>query len=218
MNRFNKDYVEEFRNDANYERTLEFWSDFTKTLADEFYNTSIDVGGLDVKISQISNKPNHILIDNAIINAVSDIKRIRDYHQIGKAENLKFAAYVGFWLAKAKPYALKIDDYNVSPLTEKGVLQKGVKNLCFSINEVFITEFVLTVIFANQIPQAVVSISDICLDACNSHNYSLTSKDDVKDLLHYHLCYRLRCAQELELFLKGLLACPIICARAQRRD
>ena len=71
-------------------------------------------------------------------------------------------------------------------------------DLCKSLNELFITNFMLSLIQRQP-------TGDLCADHHRVFGYA-----DLQDSLHYFLKYRQYTAQELELFLKGLDTCPLV--------
>jgi hypothetical protein len=234
MDKRNGNYKREFK-DSEYEKHLRFWMGTVRTMADSFFEASFDIGDSKIVPARISYPPNLLLIDRAIINAFSDLARIKDYHYIGYPDpknrnighvaTIKFVAYIGYWLAKAKPFSLCVREYSALPNPTDGKLRtKAEFNFCFSINEVFIAEFILATVFKKQVSKDRLAASESCLcmrkegdcDFVSSSTTSGAMSDTILDSLLYYLSYRLRGAQELELFLKGLLACPVECSRMCR--
>ena len=207
MKRHNGDYREEF-NDPAYEEQLGFWLTILEKTSQKFYYASHNVGDARILTSHISHLPNNLLLHQAVINALSDIKRIKEYHSVGNVELIKFAAYIGYWLARAKPFALKLENY-AAPIQKNGVMQCGVFNFCISLNEAFVADFIFAAVFCKDVEADVLSANNTCLHMRREHGVKFLPSETILSSLHYYLCYRLRGAQELELFLKGLLACPI---------
>jgi len=166
-------------------------SNSLKSQAEEFYYQKI--GGYAV--SAITNLPNEILIDDVVLNTMSDLDRIKAYHPVEMPTPYKYAAYIGFWWQRSKPFSCKLYDYTKFP--ERKALDPFFMDLCMSMNELFITEVMLSFIQKR-------STSDPCKDQTN-----MFCSTDLQDSLHYFLQYRHYTAQELELFLKGLNTCPL---------
>jgi len=147
-------------------------------------------------ISDIAYPPNEIIIDDVVLNTVSDLCRVMDYHPVEKPTRYKFAAYTGFWLQRGKPFSCKLHDY--TPFREDELLDPLLINLCKSINELFIVDVMLSQV-------RIQPTGGRCTDWSKTFRY-----EDIKDSLHYFLKYRHYTAQELELFLKGLATCPLV--------
>ena len=215
MRRFYETYRDDFKDpkDPEYEGRLRLWLTVVRTAANRFFATSLDVGeAMPIAPSQIFCPPSYLLTDRAVINAFSDIRRIRNYHNIGEIEIIEFAAYIGYWLAKAKPFSLRLDKYDAPPIKKDGGLHKAIFNLCFSLNEVFVAEFMLSIALSkNDVSKEVLAANTLCLREREGCKFESIASKTILDSLHYYLSYQLRGAQELELFLKGLLACPIDC-------
>jgi hypothetical protein len=209
-------YTEDF-DDPEYEECLRTWQNVVRSMADRFSTSLHNIAGIKIRLSNVSFPPNNLLIHQAVINAFSDIRRIKEFHDIGKVDTLKFTAYIGYWLAKAKPFGLRIDEY-VSPIKENGIFQAGVFNLCVSINEMFIADFIFATTFFKDASQNVMDANRVCSQSRKVGNFRSLCHKTIRESLHYYLCYRLRSAQELELFLKGLLACPVDCTATFRKQ
>jgi hypothetical protein len=163
-----------------------------KSQADDFYYQTI--GGY--AISAIVNLPNEILIDDVVLNAMSDLDRVMAYHPVDTPTLYKYAAYIGFWWQRSKPISCKLHEYTTIPA--KKLQDPLFIDLCLSVNELFITEVMLSFI---QKPLT----GSPCIEQGNTFSYA-----DMQDSLQYFLRYRHYTAQELELFLKGLNTCPLV--------
>ena len=229
MMKINGTYEEEFKDEGHGE-LLAGWMTLVRKTADVFYESPVRAGEAeaDVLPSRVSYPPSRLLIHWAVASAVSDLKRVKDYHKIGKIEPVKVAAYVGYWLARAKPFHPKIDEYAEfyrdskryprypAPISKLEVLQNGTFNFCLSVNEAFVKDFILGIVFYKGISDGMAKINGICSEARGKHQFGIIVPETIHESLLYYLRYRLRTAQELELFLKGLLACPIDCSRTNR--
>jgi len=167
-----------------------------KNQAELFY-LNHKVGGF--AISDIASPANEILIDDVVINAVSDIDRIKEFHPVESPTRYKYAAYIGFWWQRNKPFLCRLSNYLALPKIDDDTLNSLYLNLCKSINELFITDVMLSMIEKKP-------TNGFCAD----RNIKTFSYIDLKDSLHYFLRYRHYTAQELELFLKGLNTCPLV--------
>lgn len=172
--------------------------DDLKDRAIAFYESKIH----GVSVSDIIYPPNEIIIDDIVLNALADIKRIKDFHPVEKPTFYKYAAYIGFWWQREKPLSCKVRDYGC--LEEITTIETfdAIIDVCKSVNEVFLTDAVLDIIQVYPTGE-----SSFC--AQNQDGGSrLVSYTDIKDSLCYFFRYRHYSAQELEIFLKGLNVCP----------
>jgi hypothetical protein len=209
MGWYNGNYIKEFK-DPIYEKSIKNWQNIVKTLAVNFYKNNLDFDIIKVSPQQICHEPNEVLINKAVQDAFSDIKRLKDYHlEVKTPENIKFASYIGYWLSRAKPFSLIPNTYEAVFKGQQSDEQKRAKiNFCYTVNEIFISEFMMTVIFYGAFPSELIGFSDVCLKMREEKNVRIIPVSQIHELLYYHLLYRSHGAKELELFLTGLLACP----------
>jgi hypothetical protein len=126
------------------------------------------------------------------------------YHAVEKPTRYKYAAYIGFWWQRSKPFLCKLHDYpdfKHYPAFQKIQDESAFMlflELCKSLNELFITNFMLSLVQMQP-------TGNVCVDHGKTFKYA-----DLQDSLHYFLRYRHYTAQELELFLKGLNTCPLV--------
>jgi hypothetical protein len=174
--------------------TIESLANSLKNQAKFFYNQTI----CGYNISDIAYPVNEIIIDDIVLNTMSDLERVMAYHIVEKPTRYKYAAYIGFWWQRGKPFLCKLNDYTDFPEIADDTLNSLFMDLCKSLNELFITDVMLNMI--RRTPT-----DGVCADQSKIYNY-----EDLKDSLHYFLKYRNYTAQELELFLKGLDTCPLV--------
>ena len=179
-----------------HHRTIESLADSLKDQAHHFYKQTI-CGHV---VSNISHPPNELLIDDVVLNTMSDLDRIMAFHIVEKPTRYKYAAYIGFWWQRAKPFSCKLNDYSALPQLDDNVHDSLFLDICKSLNEIFITDIVLSLI-RKQRPQA----NFPCVDRRKTF-----ASEDIKDSIEYFLRYRQYTAQQLELFLKGLDVCPFV--------
>jgi hypothetical protein len=177
-----------------YGHIIESFTSGLRSEAGRFYGQAVN----GYAISDIAYPPNNILIDDIVLNTVSDLDRVMAYHPVEKPTRYKYAAYIGFWWQRGKPFLCKLHDYSTFRKIEDENVATFFLELCKSLNELFITNFMLSLIQRQ-------STGGGCADHSNTFKYV-----DLQDSLHYFLKYRHYTAQELELFLKGLDTCPLI--------
>jgi hypothetical protein len=148
------------------------------------------------KISDIALPANEVVIDDVVLNTMSDMSRIMAYHPVEKPTRYKYAAYLGFWWQRGKPFSCKLQNYSEFPEIEDGLLNSIFRDLCMSLNELFIADVMLSMI-------KLYPTEDVCADITSTF-----TRIQLKESLLYFLKYRQYTAQGLELFLKGLGTCP----------
>jgi hypothetical protein len=178
--------------------TVEIIANDLKDKALVFYDDNIR----GINVSDIIYPPNEVIIDEVVLNTITDIKRIKDFHPVEKPTFYKYAAYIGFWWLRGKPLLCKAHDYKYveDKFTKEDF--EFITDICKSVNEIFITDVMLDII---QMPP--LGGSTLCIKS-QTNDSTLVSYTDIKDSLCYFLRYRQYNAQELELFLKGLNVCP----------
>ena len=169
------------------------FANLLKSAADIFCRQQVICG---YSVSSIAFPPNEILIDDVVLNVLSDLDRIMAYHPVETPTKYKFAAYVGFWWQRVKPISCKLHDYTSVP--DDRLRDPRFMELCKSLNEIFITDVMLSLTRRH-------ATAGYCNDRQKLFTYS-----DLKDSLHYFLRYRHYTAQGLELFLKGFDTCPLV--------
>ena len=90
------DYTKLYENYGHIIRPL---ANSLKNQAEFFYNQTV----CGYKISDIAYPPNEILIDDVVLNTMSDLDRVMAYHAVEKPTRYKYAAYIGFWWQRNKP-------------------------------------------------------------------------------------------------------------------
>ena len=158
--------------------------------ANHFYNQTV----CGYNISEIAYPPNEIIIEDIVLNTMSDLNRLMNFHPVTKPTRYKYAAYTGFWWLRGKPFLCKLDYATAA----KNLSDPHFRDLCTSLNEIFIIDFMLSMIQLKRNPT-----ETPCADHVQTFPYM-----ELKDSLHYFLKYRHCTAQELELFLKGIDTCP----------
>jgi len=177
-----------------YKHIIQPLANSLKNQAKYFYNQDI----CGYAISDIAYPVNEVLIDDIVLNTMSDLDRIMAYHIVEKPTRYKYAAYIGFWWQRAKPFSCKLNDYDAFPSIDDELATSLFMDICKSLNELFITGVMLSMI-------ARPSTNGTCNERGKTFAYM-----DIQDSVHYFLKYRNYNAQDLELFLKGLDTCPLI--------
>jgi len=177
--------------------TMESLADTLTKQAKYFYEQQTVCG---YRIFDIAHPPNEILIEDIVLNTMSDLDRLMKYHPVKVPTRYKYAAYTGFWWLRGKPFSCKLSHAEAADKLS----DPRFRDLCTSLNEVFIIDFMLSMIQLQRGP-----LKTPCDGRGNTLSYMT-----LKDSLHYFLKYRYCSAQELELFLKGIDTCPfgyIVC-------
>lgn len=169
-----------------------------------FYNSNI----LGIPVSELIYNPNFTLIDDVVLNTIVDLDRIKSYHPVNNPTRYKYAAYLGFWWERIRPFLCRADGYKrLRVLSQKLTAPEVPVDEAFpivldiykSVNEIFICDYILKTV---QIPS---NQTTVCVDSQGK----TIDYNDIKDSLEYFLRYRNYNAQNLELFLKGFNVCPM---------
>jgi hypothetical protein len=113
------------------------------------------------------------LLKTAICDYFVDIARVKDFHGITKVNTEKIYGYMAYWLLKRKPIQVRL-------LFPESAF----------INELFITEFLLSSILAEK---------NISHTQCTQN----AAFAQFQSLLYYNLKYRLVTQQSLELMIEA---------------
>ena len=136
---------------------------------------------------------NSLLVQEIVIDYFADIKRLKDFHGIERANPIKIAAYTAFWICRRKPLYLKesVDDSIIKIHPDLIDINEWFA-LCVLISIAFNTKEILFL------------------------NYDeLVLWRSLRASIHYFLVYRIFTPQTLELALQ---ACNITCMYPQRID
>ncbi|OHD13647.1 MAG: hypothetical protein A2086_01000 [Spirochaetes bacterium GWD1_27_9] len=133
------------------------------------------------------NASDYIVINKSILREVildyfADIERLKNFHNIEKANSIKIASYLAYWIVKKKPLQLIKEP-------EPKIYQEKLKN----INEHFAFYIILCVMY---------NISEnSCVNKKEWSNF-------VKHLI-YHFTYRILTPQSIEVALLALNITPV---------
>ena len=154
-------------------------------MAERFHASSL----MGIKVSDLIHNLNTTLIDEVVLNTIVDLDRVKKYHPVDKPTCYKYAAYLGFWWERIRPFSCKVDDYQDlrllseqlnAPNVESGDAFPIVLEVSRSINEIFICNYILKKI---KIPSAQAT-------ACVDNQGKIISYNDIVDSLEYFLRYR----------------------------
>lgn len=126
---------------------------------------------------------NDSLIEEAVIDYFADLHRLKQFHQIEKAQPQKVAAYTAYWIFRRKPIQLI-----KNPSDEILLSFPNIKY----INEVFAYTLLMSLVFDNSKPIA-----------GDFDKFNL-----FQELLIYNFSYRILNSQILELVILALNADP----------
>lgn len=137
----------------------------------------------------------------AIIDALDDLKRLKEFHQVPHPNTLKYAAYLSYWWIQRKPLAIeKVNKLKIPP---------KAKVRLTSFNEFFCVLFVLTIVFNRT-----------HVTCCNTEleRKYLRDWDDAEGYLFYLFCYRANSPKNIEAFLSAATLHPFWEIRKGIRD
>jgi hypothetical protein len=128
-----------------------------------------------------------ILIDQLVMDYFADISRLKDFHNIEKANPTKVAGYLTYWTLKRKPIQLIVEPDDD--------LIKQYPNINF-LNEFYSLEVLLSSAFNKNVYKL--------MDSEQTREWNI-----VLENLIYTFKYRIVTPQLLELFVLGLYSNPI---------
>jgi hypothetical protein len=194
MKRRFDNYIGFFAKNPGYKDITKNLTNSLKTQAYEFYSRTI----AGYKLSDMISAPNELLIHEVVINAIADIARIRDFHPIEHPTRYKYAAYVGYWWLRTKPFCPSIRNENETGLVVNEAIQTTAYTIMTSINEIFICDFMI----------AMIGKEALC-KPCENYSELNDNFQDLQGSLIYFMQYRQFSAQQLEMFLKAINVCPM---------
>jgi len=147
----------------------------------------------------IKIRANNTLLNQAIIDAVEDLKRLQEFHPVKRANAIKEAAYLGFWVIKRKPIYIDGDltKLNLDSATKQDINKLKAKFLF--INESVVAYYLIPKIF---------NVTKIICEHCDT----LFSADEWKKAranLIYFLAYRAESPKSIEGILSAMTLHPI---------
>lgn len=126
-----------------------------------------------------------------VVDALDDLKRIKDFHPVDHPNTIKYAAYLSYWFIQRKPIAIEgLEDISIP---------SEAKIRLTNINEFFCVLFGLTLIFNKD--NIVCCMSDPTLRYV--HEW-----EDAEGYLFYYFCYRASSPKNIEAFLNAATLHP----------
>lgn len=154
----------------------------------KYYKSKYDI---DVEIDYDVLRANQ-----AIIDTLEDLMRLKDFHAVQYPNRLKCAAYLSYWWIQRKPVTFSVPEENHKQLFEK-VSKKDVARLIHA-NEFWLVAYVFGEIFSSE------ELS------CASNNPEFEKQWNVEfDYLFYYFCYRANSPKSIEAFLSTTILHPI---------
>lgn len=142
----------------------------------------------------------------AIDDTINDLKRIKEFHPVKNPNGIKLAAYTAYWWNLRKPMVVPnsfefFKDLPASIVEEQGERLSSYESWLENINELFCAHYILTQVFD-------VSVMNPECPCDTISEMDLRKFNLLSDYLYYYMCYRVKSAQSLELFIMGLLLHP----------
>jgi len=132
------------------------------------------------------------LLNQVVIDAVEDLKRVVDFHPIERPNLIKEISYLAFWWTKRKPIFVPFD---ISSLD----IDDETKSQLLNINEYFLIPYISSGLF------------DVEKVICGHHSIAKYEEDwkYARNFLFYYLVYRVDSPKSIEAFLAGVTLHPI---------
>ena len=133
--------------------------------------------------------------NQAIIDALEDLMRLKDFHAVEYPNRLKCAAYLAYWWLQRQPILIKFED-----ATRKEEYLNKIKKVDLAhiihANAYWLVAYVLGEIFLEKkLP-------------CFSEQFKKDWKKET-DFLFYYFCYRTFSPKDIEAFLSTAVLHPI---------
>lgn len=137
----------------------------------------------------------HVYLDEnraiqAVLEALDDLKRLKDFHPVDNPNKIKYAAYLSYWFIQRKPLLI----HNVVDISD------DIKIRLDNINEYFLATYVLSQVFDRE------SNPHCCSNEIDKYRQEW---DKISNYLFYFLCYRAISPKSIEAFLIGSVLHPI---------
>jgi len=146
--------------------------------------------GIDIEIDYDVLRANQ-----AIIDTLEDLMRLKEFHPVEYPNRLKCAAYLAYWWIQRKPITFSVPEERQVEFFEK-VSKEDIARLIHS-NEFWLVAFVFGEIFlSDELP-------------CAKGNPEFEKQWDIEfDYLFYFFCYRANSAKSIEAFLSTTILHP----------
>lgn len=170
----------------------EIFSEFIDALtsfANDFSDSLLqDFGVKDFK--------NRILLDEeralqAILEALDDLKRLKDFHPVKNPNRIKYASYLAYWWLQRKPLYVNVDKINL----DDDLIQRLI-----NFNEFFLVTYVLNELFNCD------ELECSCMQQIKNYDDEWVQ---VQNYLFYFFCYRTNSPKTVEAFLRGSILHPL---------
>lgn len=143
---------------------------------------------IDIRISEM-------LLKQALIDALDDLMRLKDYHVTKSPNRLKEMAYIVFWVLRRNPIILLSED-----VTLNTKLNDIARARLLFINESFCVNLLISSAFPGGKQK---SNCQMCFDEGNRQ------LEYFKKFLLYYLVYRLDSPKSLEAIMMGTTIFPV---------
>lgn len=127
----------------------------------------------------------------AVLEALDDLKRLKDFHPVKNPNKIKYASYLSYWWLQRKP--ISIDEI----ATE---LPEDLAVRLYNFNEFFLVTYVLNELFNKD------SLTCNCGDKLKQYDKQWAQ---IQEYLFYFFCYRAITPKSIEAFLIGSILHPI---------
>ncbi len=177
---------------------------YTEDIVRSYYTEIILVIEKTKKILRKSNAGIKVYYDTNVINqivvdAVEDLKRIKDFQPIENANAIKEAAYFGFWLNKRKPIHIEGDIYSIEGINDEQTNRQKIN--CMFINELCTTIYMMPKIFSLSVQADNIKKEQKAVILGNWKKYF--------DYLIYFFAYRAESPNNIEALLTSLIMQPM---------
>lgn len=133
--------------------------------------------------------------NQAIIDALEDLKRLKEFHPVQYPNRLKCAAYLAYWWLQRQPLTFSVPDDRQEEFFNK-VSKEDIARVVHA-NAFWLVAYVLGELFTST------------KTPCYQNHPEFEKQWDIEiDYLFYFFCYRVTSAKSIEAFLSTALLHP----------
>lgn len=128
----------------------------------------------------------------AVLEALDDLKRLKDFHPVKNPNRIKYASYLAYWWLQRKPVCIDVSNLN---------LADDLIQYLVNYNEFFLVSYVLNELFDRDNLECKCNI-----DKISAFDFEWMQ---VQSYLLYFFTYRANSPKTIEAFLRGSILHPV---------
>lgn len=177
--------------------TMDMIKETFSELIDALTSFSLNFSSSLITNYGINDFKDRILLDEeralqAVLEALDDLKRLKDFHPVKNPNRIKYASYLAYWWLQRKPLYVNVESLNLAD----DLIQRLI-----NFNEFFLVTYVLNELF---------NCDEL---ECTCGQQKINDYDNewvqVQNYLFYFFCYRTNSPKTIEAFLRGSILHPL---------